>query len=130
MDNCIFCKIINRQAPSYILEETDDVIVFLSLENHPLVVPKKHIVDIYALDEDTGSRIMSELIKISNVVKKGFRCDGVYITQANEAAAGQDVFHVHFHVYPRWSNRAKNDLRIVEDSERESTLRKLKDVLR
>ncbi len=129
MDNCIFCKIINRQAPSYIIEETDDVIVFLSLNNHPLVVPKKHIVDIYTLDNYTGNSIMSELIKISKVVKKGFGCDGVYITQANEAAAGQDVFHIHFHIYPRWSNRVKNELRIVADSERETTLRKLKDVL-
>jgi histidine triad (HIT) family protein len=129
MDNCIFCKIINRQAPSYIIEENSNVIVFLSLENHPLVVPKKHIVDIYTLDEDTGNSIMSELIKISKAVKKGLGCDGVYITQANEAAAGQDVFHIHFHVYPQWADRRQSEKGIIENSVRELVLHKIKNAL-
>ncbi|HCJ36415.1 MAG TPA: HIT family hydrolase, partial [Ktedonobacter sp.] len=51
MEDCIFCKIINRQIPAYILDENEDVITFLSLENHPLVVPKRHIPNIYSLDD-------------------------------------------------------------------------------
>jgi len=49
MEQCIFCKIIRREAPGYIIEENDDIIVFLSFEGHPLVVTKKHIPNIYAL---------------------------------------------------------------------------------
>jgi diadenosine tetraphosphate (Ap4A) HIT family hydrolase len=46
METCIFCKIIKKEAPAYILDENEDIIVFLSHENHPLVVTKRHIQDI------------------------------------------------------------------------------------
>jgi histidine triad (HIT) family protein len=122
MDACIFCKIIDRKVPGHIIAETDEVIVLLSLENHPLVIPKKHISNIYSLDSETGSLIMAELVKTTKAVKQGLQCDGVYITQANEPAAGQDVFHIHFHVYPRWQGQTMNQTEIVSDSERIKTL--------
>lgn len=102
MEQCIFCQIVDRQASAYIIDETDWVIVFLSLENHPLVVPKAHIPNIYTLDDTTGAAVMRETIAIARAVKVGLRCDGVYLAQANEPAGGQDVFHFHLHVYPRW----------------------------
>ncbi len=106
MEACIFCKIIQREEPSYILAENEDVLVFLSLENHPLVVPKKHIPDIYALDERTAAAIMVEAVIVARAVKKGLGCDGINLVQANEPAAQQDVFHFHVHVKPRWRNDA------------------------
>lgn len=102
METCIFCRIINQQVPAYIIDETDRVIIFLSLENHPLVVPKVYIPNIYTLDDATGAAVMRETIAIARAVKAGLGCDGVYLAQANEPAAGQDVFHFHLHVYPRW----------------------------
>lgn len=102
-ENCIFCKIIAKKIPGNILEENEDVIVFMSLENHPLVVPKKHIQDIYSLDEQTGAEIMKTSIRIAKRVKEETKCDGIYITQANESAAGQEVFHYHMHIYPRFN---------------------------
>ena len=129
MENCIFCKIINRQLPAFIISENDDVVVFVSKHNDPLVVPKKHIKDIYELDDETGSKVMKELVKTAQLVKKGLECDGVYVTQANESAAGQDVFHIHFHVYPRWQDQTKNQVNKVTDEERQLTQEKLKKVL-
>lgn len=126
MNNCIFCKIINHEIPSFIIAENDKVIVFVSRHNDPLVVPKKHIKDIYELDTETGSEVMEELIKTAKAVKKGLSCDGVYITQANEPAAGQDVFHLHFHVYPRWNDETRNKAEIRDDSERQATMEKVK----
>ena len=102
MEGCIFCRIIARQAPASVIDETDRVIVFLSLEHHPLVVPKAHIPDIYTLDDASGAAIMRETIAIARAVKAGLGCDGVFLAQANEPAAGQDVFHFHLHAYPRW----------------------------
>ena len=110
MEGCIFCRIIARQAPASIIDETDRVIVFLSLEHHPLVVPKIHIPDIYTLDDTAGAAIMRETVAIARAVKAGLGCDGIYLAQANEPAAGQDVFHFHLHVYPRWHGDA---MRIV-----------------
>lgn len=129
MQDCIFCKIINKELPGYIVHEDSDVIVFLSLENHPLVVPKKHIKDIYELDAETGNKIMENLTKTAKAVKQGLGCDGVYITQANEPAAGQDVFHLHFHVYPRFEDPIMNQIENISDSRRAETLEKIKKAL-
>lgn len=102
---CVFCRIAEKQVPAHIIDESDEVIVFLSLENHPLVVPKQHISDIYAMPNDIGACVMEETIKIARAVKKALRCDGIYLTQSNESAAGQDVFHFHLHVYPCWEGK-------------------------
>lgn len=102
MDECVFCRIINGRRPAYVIDEDERTIVFLSLENHPLVVPKAHLPDIFALDEATAAAVMRRAVAIAKVVRAGLRCDGVYLAQANGAAAGQDVFHFHLHVYPRW----------------------------
>ena len=101
---CVFCKLIKRKRPAFIVDEDDDLIVFLSLENHPLIVPKKHFQDIFSLDDDTAAKIIKKAVRIATATKDALRCDGIYLTQANGRAAGQDVFHYHMHVYPRWSS--------------------------
>ena len=102
LEDCIFCRIGAGLAPAEVITEDDDVIVFLSLEDHPLVVPKSHVPNIYALSDTPGAAVMRQAIRVAKAVKTGLRCDGVYLTQANEPAAGQDVFHFHLHIYPRW----------------------------
>lgn len=102
MDDCIFCRIIAYHARGHILHEDGRVVVFLSLELHPLVVPRQHIPDVYALDDETAGAIMRVAVRVAKAVRAGLGCDGVWLTQANGAAAGQDVFHFHLHVYPRW----------------------------
>lgn len=111
MKKCIFCKIIKKQAPAHILFENKNVIVFLSLNNHPLILPKKHITDIFSLDTKTGAEIMNISIKIAKIIKQKLKCDGIYITQANGTAGGQDVFHYHMHIYPKWKNGKKPNYR-------------------
>jgi histidine triad (HIT) family protein len=138
-ENCIFCRIIERRAPAYVIHETDDVIAFLSLENHPLVVPKEHVPDIFAMSEETGAAVMAETIRIARAVKEALQCDGVYLTQSNGAAAGQDVFHSHLHVYPCWEGRegksigrfvrSVTDPDSVTDELQEGTMRKIQEAL-
>ena len=128
MTDCIFCQIATRRAPAYVLDETGDLIVFLSLENHPLVVPKAHIPDIFTLDDTTAAAVMQEAVTIAKAVRLGLGCDGVYLTQANGEAAGQDVFHFHLHVYPRWHGGKRPDVtpvRTVSDHARQRTLERL-----
>ncbi len=125
---CVFCGIVRRQVHAYVLTEDEQVIVFLSLENHPLVVPKQHIPDIYALDEATGAAIMRTTIAVARAVRAAMACEGITLVQANEPAGGQDVFHFHLHVYPRWHavdfGAQQTDTRIGEAVKRE-TLRKI-----
>ena len=98
----IFTRIINREIPADIIFEDERVIVFLSLENHPLVVPKAPVRDIYALDDATAAAIMQTAARVARTLRRAIGCDGVLIWQANGAAAGQEVYHFHLHVYPRW----------------------------
>src|SRR5262245_15059792 len=98
----VFTRIINRELSAHILHEDEKVIVLLSLENHPLVVPKAPVRDIFTLDDDTAAAIMQTAARVARVLKRALHCDGVYLSQANGAAAGQDVFHLHLHLYPRW----------------------------
>jgi histidine triad (HIT) family protein len=100
--DCIFCKIVQKEIPAKIIDENDDVIVFLSLQNHPLIVTKKHMENIYEMDTETGRHVMSMAIKIAKAVKKGLNADGVNLVQNNEEAAGQEVFHFHLHIKPRF----------------------------
>lgn len=104
-EDCIFCQMIAGEKPAYVIDETEQTIVILSLENHPLVIPKKHIKNIYQLDQETGCKLTAETIKTARAVKSGMEADGVYISQLNEPAAGQKVFHLHLHVIPRYEGK-------------------------
>lgn len=114
---CIFCQIIAREAPAFILAEDDHIIVFLSLENHPLIVPKRHIPNLYTLPDDLGAAIMGAAVRVANAVKASLGCDGIFVTQANEPAANQDVFHYHMHIYPRWFDHARSTQYTTQASE-------------
>lgn len=132
MDSCVFCKIIKGEIPAKIIDENDEVIVFLSLQNHPLIVTKKHIEHIYGLDEKTATSVIKEAIRVAKAVKKGLKADGVNLIQNNELAAGQIVLHFHLHIRPRW----KGDFThhhfpedAVGESQKSTTLAKIKSAL-
>ena len=72
----IFTRIINREIPADILFEDERVIVFLSLENHPLVVPKAPVRDIYALDDATAAAIMQTAARVARTLRRGGRRPG------------------------------------------------------
>lgn len=127
-ETCAFCRIIRRQLPAYIIMEDEEVIVFLSKENHPLIAPKQHIPNIYSLDEATGASLMKAAIRLARAVKAGLQCDGIYLTQANERAAGQDIFHLHLHVYPRWNTidfRSQQTAEQVTDADKQTTWKQI-----
>jgi histidine triad (HIT) family protein len=104
MNDCIFCRIVRGEAPAYIVDENDAVVVIITRENHPLVITKKHIPDVYSLDDASAIAVMREAVRIARAVKSGLRCDGVNLVQSNESAAGQDVSHFHLHIKPRYDH--------------------------
>jgi diadenosine tetraphosphate (Ap4A) HIT family hydrolase len=129
VDDCIFCQIIARVAPADLIAENPDTVVFLSLEGHPLVVTRAHIPDISGLDPRTAAAVMREAARLAGAVRRGLRCDGVYLAQANGAAAGQDVAHFHLHVYPRWRPSPWGD-RLDRLGDREYTVNVIQEALR
>lgn len=104
-DDCIFCKIIKGEIPSYKIYEDEFTYSFLDLLNdgngHILVIPKNHCENVLDCDEEALAHVVKTTRKISRhlVEKCGF--DGLNILNASGKSAEQSVFHLHFHILPR-----------------------------
>lgn len=103
--DCIFCKIIKGEIPSYKIYEDKKVFAFLDINpinsGHTLIVPKKHFKNIFDLEEEIAKHMICVAKKISLALKK-IGADGVIISMNNGEAAGQAVLHVHIHIIPRF----------------------------
>lgn len=108
MSKTIFEQIIDREIPAAIVYEDDDVIAFLDAfpisKGHTLVVPKEPIENIFSLDEETGHKMMTTIQKVAAAVEAAFKPKGMNILQNNGAFASQSVFHIHFHIIPRYED--------------------------
>ena len=108
MDDCVFCKIIAGELPAGVVYRDETVMAFMSLqqltEGHTLVIPIRHFKNVYELPDDLAGPLLSTAARIARAVKREFKPDGVWVSQFNERAAGQSVFHYHIHVIPRYLN--------------------------
>lgn len=106
--NCIFCKIANGEIPSTTLYEDEDFRVILDLgpatRGHALLLPKEHYQDLFALDDETASKVLVTAKKVAGKIKKAMGADGFNLVQNNGKAAGQTVFHFHMHMIPRYKD--------------------------
>src|SRR3989344_1524369 len=102
--NCVFCKIVNKEIPCMQIYEDADTFAFLSIKpiapGHTLVIPKAHYTDIFSLPENQLHKIISLAQKTASVVKSAMQAEGINIGMNNGSAAGQEIFHVHFHIIP------------------------------
>ena len=108
MSETIFSKIINGEIPSYKVYEDEYVYAFLDIsqvtKGHTLLVPKKISANIFETDSETMKHIGVALPKVANAIKNAFNPDGLNIIQNNGEFADQSVFHLHFHLLPRYEN--------------------------
>ena len=104
---CNFCKIAKGQLPLSLVYEDEKVIGIMDIQpvnkGHLLIIPKSHAVGLSDLHPDLGSHMFKVAIVISRALKdSGIRCEGVNLFLADGETAGQDVFHVHLHIIPRF----------------------------
>ncbi|MCX6998439.1 MAG: HIT family protein [Kiritimatiellaeota bacterium] len=103
---CIFCRIAAGALPAVKIYEDADTLAFLDIgpivKGHALVIPRQHYDPITQTPEPVLARLMAVVKKIAQAQMNGLRADGVNVIQANGAAAGQMVPHLHFHVIPRY----------------------------
>ncbi len=132
-DSCIFCKIVTRKAPASILYENETAMVFLDIRplnlGHTLVIPKEHYVDIFDVPEELLSEIHVTAKRMSFAIKEATSADGISIIQQNGKAAGQDIFHLHVHVVPRYEGQRLprfSDLREVERTKLDEMAEKIR----
>ena len=108
MSETIFSKIISGEIPSFKIYENDYVYAFLDIsqvsKGHTLLVPKKPSANIFETDEETMKHIGVALPKVAKAIKNAFHPDGLNIIQNNGEYADQSVFHIHFHLIPRYEN--------------------------
>ena len=102
--DCIFCKIVSGEIPSYKIYEDENVLAFLDIagdvDGHTLVIPKNHCKNILDASAETLQNVILAVQKISNhYIDLGY--DGVNVFCANNEEAQQSVFHLHFHIVPR-----------------------------
>ncbi len=103
--DCIFCKIIAGDIPSYKVYEDDKVMAFFDIlpisPGHTIVVPKKHEGDVESLSDEEISAMAVAVKKIGQAVMAGLGVKGYSVFLDNKSAANQHVPHAHFHVVPR-----------------------------
>ena len=104
---CVFCRIVEGKEQASFVAQGADVLAFLDLhpitEGHTLIVPRKHAPSIGDVDEVSAVAMWSLARRVAAALRSsGLRCEAVNFFLADGAAAGQEVFHAHLHVIPRW----------------------------
>jgi histidine triad (HIT) family protein len=107
MTDCIFCNIVSGKAACSPVYEDETSFVFMDIQpvnaGHLLIVPKVHATDLSDLPPETGGKMFQVAQKMTEaVMNSGIRCEGVDLLMAHKSAAGQEVFHAHLHVIPRY----------------------------
>ena len=106
---CIFCKIIAGEVPSRRIDEDDRSVTFLDVapfhRGHSLVVPKRHVESLVA-DPPTLAEITPAIDRVSRLLISKLGADGLNMFSSAGAVAGQDVFHLHVHLVPRYADAA------------------------
>jgi histidine triad (HIT) family protein len=131
-NDCIFCKIVTGEIPSYTLYEDDDIKVFLDLypasNGHSLYIPKEHFSTIYEIPEEKII-FLKKIPKIAETLKNATSATGMNILQSNGKDAGQVINHIHFHLIPRYPEDHLMD--VVPKSElEENEARKLVEIFK
>lgn len=113
--DCIFCFIVNGDAPVSLVYEDDIASVFMTIgpvnDGHTLVIPKKHVTYLSDLDEDIAMHLFKIAQRTATAIRaSSVRCEGINMFLADGEAAFQEVFHLHLHVFPRYQG---DDFKLV-----------------
>lgn len=103
--DCVFCKIVNGEIPSYKVYEDENVLAILDIsqatKGHTLILAKKHFKNLYDINEDTAAKVFSCVPKIAKAIKKAFNPIGLNVL-INTDKPLQSVYHFHLHLIPRY----------------------------
>ena len=108
MSDCEFCRILAGELPSSIVYQDELCTAFMDIQpvntGHVLVIPNKHAPFLADLDEEAGAQIFRIAQRVTAALRRsGVKCEGVNFFLADGEAAMQEVFHVHLHIFPRYT---------------------------
>jgi histidine triad (HIT) family protein len=108
--NNIFAKILRGEIPSFKVYEDARTFAFMDVmpqsEGHTLVIPKASARNFFEIEPQALADLIKATQHVAKAVQKAFKPDGMRIIQFNEPAAGQTVFHIHFHIVPCYEGQA------------------------
>ncbi|MCE4619623.1 MAG: HIT family protein [Desulfurococcales archaeon] len=124
---CIFCNIARGEAPAHIVYEDDSVAVFLDIypveKGHLLVIPRSHYESVADAPPRVAARVFATAAALARLYREALGAPGVNVVANSGRPAGQEVFHFHVHVIPRWRGGGWRTLfmrhRLTEDEARE-----------
>jgi histidine triad (HIT) family protein len=106
MTSCVFCRIVAKEIPATVVHEDEYTLAFMDIgqvnPGHVLVALKKHADNIYALEDAQAGAVFRAAARVARAIRGAFEPQGLSVYQANGAAAGQTVFHLHIHLVPRY----------------------------
>jgi len=105
--DCLFCALARREGEVSMVHEDERTVTFMDIQpvvpGHVLVVPRAHATYLADLDPEDGAQLFRAGQRAASALRRAdLRCEGVNLFLADGEAAGQDVFHVHLHVIPRY----------------------------
>jgi histidine triad (HIT) family protein len=117
--NNIFGKILRGEIPAHKIYEDDLSLAFMDImpraEGHVLVIPKEGARDLLDVTPQTLSELIKRVQHVARVVKTALDADGMTLHQFSESAGGQVIFHLHFHLLPRWEGVALRPPGVMAD---------------
>ena len=103
---CVFCEIVKGNIPSYKVYEDDVCIAILDISQatigHTLVIPKKHVENIFSLDSELASHLFKVVSELAKKISIALGVKNMNILNNNGSLAGQSVKHFHIHIIPRY----------------------------
>lgn len=111
-DNCVFCRILNKEIPAHLIYEGGNISAFLDInplnKGHALVIPNEHYVDVFDIKIEILQELIGKSQEIAKKMKEVLGANGVNLLNASGETAEQSVPHFHLHIVPRWAGDGVN----------------------
>lgn len=105
---CIFCQIVKKEIPASIFYEDEIALAFLDIKpvnpGHALVIPKGHVANLEEISDSDLALLIGAVKKVGRMLKDKLGISGYNLVLNNDPIAGQEIFHLHFHLIPRFEN--------------------------
>jgi histidine triad (HIT) family protein len=126
IDDCIFCKIVEKKNSAKIIYEDEHVIAFLDIHprapGHTMVIPKVHAPNLLELPDEEVAPLFTAVKQVAALVSWRLHADGITMGVNQGRASGQEVDHLHVHLLPRWKDDGGGAIQSVVNNQRMGTV--------
>jgi histidine triad (HIT) family protein len=104
--SCLFCRLVSGDLPAHVVVADENCVAFLdnspAARGHTLVVPKTHVTDLWSAEPEVAAALARTCVTVAQRIRERLAPHGLTMRQNTGAASGQNVFHLHVHLVPRW----------------------------